>query len=252
MTAARPLASTTVLITRPRQANSPLGRRLRAAGARVIWQPGIEIRATAHPGSLDASIHDLDEFAWVVFTSATGVSVFAKRLAALGVSPSRLARKHLAVVGPATAAAAAAQGWPVAVVALPHSAAGLIATLLPRLPASATVLYPRAAGASPVLVNGLRALGARVTDVVAYETVASPSAATLEEGVDCVVFCSPSAITALRPHHQRLAARTIACIGPTTADAARAAGLPVQIVPGHATGLALANAVVDYYREACR
>lgn len=256
MTAARPLAATTVLITRPRSADSPLGRRLRTAGARVLWQPAIEIRETAHPGPIDDAIRRLDEFEWVVFTSAHGVASFASRVSASRIAPKRVGRKRIAVVGPATAAAAGRLGWPAAVVAQPHSAEGLVAIMRSWLTRSTAVLYPHAAGARPVLAEGLRNLGARVTEVLAYATVPSPSsrAATgvLDEDVDCVTFCSPSAIAALSPHHPRLATRTIACIGPTTAAAARAAGLPVQIVPGRATGLALANAIVDYYRGAGR
>jgi uroporphyrinogen III methyltransferase/synthase len=250
----RVLNGRTVLLTRPRAADATLSRALRRAGARVLRRPTIETRAHAG-GALDDSLRRLDDFDWLVFTSAEGVSSFLKRLRVLRIDVSRVQTKQVAVVGPVTAAVATRGGLRVTAVGTPHSAAGLIATLQPLLRGRPAMLYPRAAHPLPTLANGLRRLGARVTDVTAYETNAADTsgvASALDQGVDCVVFCSPSAIGPVLPLHDRIRGCTVACIGPTTARAAREAGLPVRIVPPQATGLALATAVIAYYREGPR
>jgi uroporphyrinogen-III synthase len=61
------------------------------------------------------------------------------------------------------------------------------------------------------------------------------------------VFWSPSAVQAMLPHRALIERSAVACIGPTTANAARAAGLRVRIVPPRATALALADAVIEHF-----
>jgi uroporphyrinogen-III synthase len=65
--------------------------------------------------------------------------------------------------------------------------------------------------------------------------------------VDCVVFCSPSAITAAVPLRTQFDGCAIACIGPVTAEAAKAAGFPVSIVPAETTIPALAQAIAEHF-----
>ncbi|HSW43329.1 MAG TPA: uroporphyrinogen-III synthase, partial [Patescibacteria group bacterium] len=99
------------------------------------------------------------------------------------------------------------------------------------------VLLARADAADATLPARLRERGAIVDDVAAYHTVEAPEAARrplhalfADGGVDAIVFASGSAVRGLlallRPAERRLAVRTPACcIGPTTATAARDAGL---------------------------
>jgi len=245
---ATPLSDIIVLVTRPR--DSALSRVLRRAGARVFWQPAIHIEQDIPTPELDDALRRVDGFEWIVFTSVHGVSAFWRRARALQVDLETIGSAKFAAVGPATARAIRRNGARVHVTAAPHSAEGLLVQLAYRLAAGSTVLYPRAAGARPILADGLRRLGARITEAVAYET--KPAALTelpaiLKGGVDCVVFCSPSAVRAVLAHHALSARTAIACIGCTTADAVRAAGLRAEIVPPRATAAALARAVIERF-----
>lgn len=248
---AAPLSGITVLVTRPE--DSVLSRVLRNAGARVVWQPAIRIEHDIPTPELDAALRRFDGFDWIVFTSIHGVSAFWRRARALPIDRETVRTARFAAVGPATARAIEQNGAHVSVIADPHSAEGLIVHMAYRLESGSTVLYPRAAGARPILVEGLRRLGARVTDATAYETLRSPEVrnvpAVLASGVNCVVFCSPSAVHAVLPYRRLIARSAIACIGPTTAAAATAAGLPAQIVPPKATAAALADAVIEHFQS---
>lgn len=247
---ATPLSGITVLVTRPR--DSALSRVLRRAGARVVWQPAIRINENIATPELDAALRGLRGFEWVVFTSVHGVSAFWHRAGALHIDPAVIRAATFVAVGPATARAIERHGARVRVIADPHSAEGLLVQLAGRLERGSTVLYPRAAGARPILVDGLRRLGARVTAATAYETMRSPGVtllpAILEAGVDCVVFCSPSAVRAVLPYRARIARSVIAYLGPITAAAARATGWRVQVVPPAATAADLAAAVIAHFR----
>ena len=106
----------------------------------------------------------------------------------------------------------------------------------------------------PELVEGLLAAGADVTAVEAYRTVPAsaeairPLGAWISAGeVDAVAFASPSAVAAvvagLGEEAPLLKRVVLAAIGPTTADALRAAGLEARAVPARHTGLDLADAI---------
>jgi uroporphyrinogen III methyltransferase/synthase len=270
----QPLVGKTVLVTRPRGSGQRLPRELRRHGARVVWQPTVHIDEHLPTPELDAALDRLDEFDWIVFTSPRGVAAFWRRLIARGLDRSHLHHTAIAVVGPGaggdkpsglsiaavgpgTAQALAERGIKASVIGQPYSAAGLLSVLTPMVrAASPTILYPRAASVSPTLVNGLREVGATVVETVAYRTEplrsSGPLRKSLNGQVDCVVFCSPSAISAALPLRSHINGCTVACIGPVTAEAARAAGFTVSIVPEETTVPALALAIVQHFGKASR
>ncbi len=169
-------------------------------------------------------------------TSATAVRAVAGRAPRL---PSGV---RVACVGEATARAARAAGWPVDLVPDEASAAGLVAAL----PADAgRVLHPRSEIAAPTLVDGLRARGIDVDDPVAYRTVGTGvEPVHLDPPPDAVLVTSGSVAREVVRRLTPLDPRTrIACIGPSTAADARAAGLPVHVVAGSRSAEALLDAV---------
>jgi uroporphyrinogen III methyltransferase/synthase len=96
------------------------------------------------------------------------------------------------------------------------------------------VLVARAAEARDVLPEALRERGARVDVVALYETVAEqPDPAALEaaEGADYITFTSSSTVRNLvSALDGRLPADArIVSIGPVTSQAAREAGLEVDV-----------------------
>jgi uroporphyrinogen-III synthase len=100
----------------------------------------------------------------------------------------------------------------------------------------------------------LRARGATVDRVVAYRTVDAPpdaldavAACAAAGTLDAAVVASPSAAGALvrACGVDRVARLRAVCIGPTTADACRALGVPVAAVAGEPTDAALVAAVVQ-------
>jgi uroporphyrinogen-III synthase len=244
-----------VLVTRPREQAGALARRLEARGAVPVVFPTIAI-AAADPAQLDRELGRLEGFDWLVFTSANAVKVVAARLERTrpaGLPPWL----RIAAVGSATARAAAERGLPVH--AVPVSFTG---TALPEAlgsPFGRTVLLPRADIGREETAAALEAAGALVTEVVAYHTV--PETPSLDEwrgleaGVDAVTFTSPSAVRGLAAllnaeTRARLDAAVVACIGETTAAAARGAGFPVHVVPATATVEFLVAALENHFTMA--
>jgi uroporphyrinogen-III synthase len=232
-----PLHGVRVAVTRAPGRGGALDEALRAAGATVHAVPLTRtVRLPLAP--LVAEAGRLDAFDWVLLTSATAVAPLAEALAAAGTREG-MASRHLAVVGEATAAAAAEQGWPApALRPARANAEGMVDAFASREDVEgARMLYPAAAGARDVLPAGLRALGAQVTVVPTYVTETDPAGqAQLAElvrhgALDLVLVAAPSAVDALQAAlPPEWASRVpVGCIGPVTARAARLAGFPVRV-----------------------
>lgn len=241
-----------IAVTRAKEGDDALSERLRALGAEVLPFPAIVTVPPVSLEELDSAVRELGGFDWIAFASGNAVDALASRLAALGLHPPR-ARVKLAAVGKATAARLA--GAFRAPDLVPDEASGeALAAALAPLVRGKRILVPRAAEGRPELVDGLAAAGAEVVAVEAYRTVAAPPVTLRLLGdllvrgeVDAVAFASPSAVrsvvAALGERVAVLGRAAVAVIGPTTAEAVRAAGLQVDVQPAEHTALALADAI---------
>ncbi len=253
----RPLFGLHVLVTRAAaQADSWL-RALEEAGATAEAIPMIRTEPIREGAALQAALASLEEVDWLVLTSANAVREFAGRLAERG-RELRTLRARVACVGPATARAAEEAGFPVHLVPERTDARGVLAALREAGPlAGRRVLLPRAEQGRETLPEGLRADGARVDVVPVYRTVSAEvdAPALLRGDFDALTFASPSAVRpfadALAEAAREAARRAlVVAIGPVTAEALRARGLPPDVVPPRAGAAALVEALAQALR--CR
>jgi uroporphyrinogen-III synthase len=236
-TGAAPLRGQRIVVTRADDGAGTLAELLRERGARVLELPLIRMLPPLDLAPLHAAAARLPDYDWVVFTSATAVRVL--RAAQPPASGQAARPRWVAAVGDATARAVRKElGW--SVDAVPASFAGdqLAAAMaaVASLPGR-SVLWPRAAGARLALRQHLEAAGARLDAPEAYRTEAVPNGAAelarrVAAGeVDVVVFTSPSAVQCYAATGTGPGAACVAVIGPSTAAAATAAGIPVHIQP---------------------
>jgi uroporphyrinogen-III synthase len=261
MTPVSPLTDKRVVITRPRAQAAALADKLAALGATPILFPAIKITPVDDYGPLDAALRRLDQYHWIVFTSANAVAIFWERLggrlpanvlAATGV-PATI---QFAAVGPATARALEQRGHAAAVIPDEYLAEAL-ATGLGDV-SGQRILLPHAELAREVLGDELRQRGATVDEIAIYRTLpAAPDSAGLAElqrGVEAITFTSASAARnfAQMTSGELLSVRraVIACIGPVTAAAAREAGLPVDVIAADYTLDGLVAALARRFGQA--
>jgi uroporphyrinogen III methyltransferase / synthase len=102
-----PLFGQRIVVTRPRQDAVRAAAVLENLGAEVLLAPTVEVRAITEPAPLDRAIDRLDDYDWLVFTSANGVRFFLRRLDERGRDLRALGRLKLAAIGPVTAEALA-------------------------------------------------------------------------------------------------------------------------------------------------
>lgn len=198
----------------------------------------IEIAATLESAVLDAAVSRWcdGDYDWMAVTSRNSLSALDAVASRTGRALSApMPPSRLAVVGDATARAAAAIGLDVTLrPSRQQSAAGLVAEF-PE--GKGRVLVPLGNLAGDVLKRGLARKGWSVDCVEAYRTVDGPGlnasgvAAVGSGAVDAVVLTSGSAARRFASQCPDVAASVaIIAIGATTASATRAAGLEVAAV----------------------
>ena len=223
----RPLFGRRVVVTRTRQQASELSVGLRRLGAEPIEVPLIEVADPADGGAaLREAGTRLGTYDWVVLTSPNG----ARRLLAELPDARAFGSAWIAAIGPGTAAALADCNLRADLVPERFVAESLLGAL-PDGPGR--ILLARAEVARDVLPDGLRAKGWQVDVVDAYRTVAATVTDEQRAAVataDAITFTSSSTVDRfVEALGADAAPPVIACIGPVTADTARAHGLAVDV-----------------------
>jgi uroporphyrinogen-III synthase len=192
-------------------------------------------------------------FDWVVFTSKNAVDAFFRAT----VGTQIVSGARVAAVGPSTAETLRKHGIEVDLRPKSFSGIALVDEFSGIDLEGKQVLFPHGNLALRTVPDGLAERGAKVEAVEVYRSVPATSlpseiVSDITSGrFDLVVFQSPSALTALigalREERDRLTGVAIACIGPTTARAARDAGLNVAVEPRESTTQSLIEAIESYF-----
>ncbi|MBI4508049.1 MAG: uroporphyrinogen-III C-methyltransferase [Deltaproteobacteria bacterium] len=260
----RPLFGLRVLVPRAKEQAHGLACALSELGAEPIITEvtrvldgdlaGMERELRRFPGGFD----------WVAFASATAVDRTMGVLDRLGLDVRVLAGARVAVVGHATAAALRKHGLRADLVPDVQDGTGLASAIRDVHGdfRGVRVLLPRAEGGREELAVDLEAHGAQVTTVAVYRTVPVPGAELAgllhrlhSAEIEVLTFFAPSQVDAvslaLGQHAGEILskARVIAAIGPTTANALRARGARVDLVPNAPSSEALASSLVTYFKE---
>jgi uroporphyrinogen III methyltransferase/synthase len=235
----RPFFGQTIVVTRTRQQASDLSQRLGELGAAVIEAPTIELAAPGEWSQVDAVLEHLDQYDWVIFTSANGVQFVRQRLLATARDARAFHDVKIAAIGDATAAALrehlclspdlCPESFVAEALADALADAGEIA--------GRRFLLLRADIARPLLVDRLKAANAaEVNDVSVYHTRAATSLppallTALDRGeVSWITFTSSSTarnlIALLTPAQRtQLGKIRLASIGPITTATMQELGL---------------------------
>ena len=202
--------------------------------------PFIEIRKPRSFKPLDSALKNLDRYDWLILTSGNGVEAMWERLAELHLTNKNLEHMRVAAIGPATKKAIEQHGGKVDVVPKEYVAESVVRSLRRRVKEK-RVLLVRAKVARDVIPTELRAAGAHVDVVEAYETVVPQSSRTRLQSAlanprrrpHVVTFTSSSTVrnfvALLGSSGASLAGMRLASIGPVTSSTLRDLGLGVDI-----------------------
>jgi uroporphyrinogen III methyltransferase/synthase len=230
----RPLHGRRIVVTRARAQSSGLAAALRELGAETIELPAIRIEPRIDSAEVQGSLARIGEYALICLTSANGVRLLFEALRAGGLDARVLSGATVAAIGQGTAGALAGHGIEADVVPERFVAEALVEALAAVDVEGRRVLLARGAEGRELLPAALRQRGAEVDDVALYETVREepdPEAVEAAQDADYVTFTSSSTVRNLRESlGNRFPSRArVVSIGPVTSEAARAAGLSVDV-----------------------
>lgn len=247
-----PLPRKRVLVTRAAHQASALGDALAARGLTVVAIPSIAIEPpTDGYASLHREIRTLEEFDWVLFTSANAVDVFASELDAMSVHdlPCRIGS-----IGTATSRALKSAGLQVDLQSPVAVSEAFAAAITPRLHGG-RVLLVQAESARDVLPTAIKQAGAEVVVAHAYRTVVPLSSihALREEmpRLHAITFTSSSSVRNVLELSDAASVTlppgvVLASIGPITSQTLREAGYQPQVEAATADVEVLASSLARY------
>ncbi len=251
-----PLAGTRILVGRARHQAGSLSSGLRSLGASVIEIPFIEICKPQSYEPLDNALKNLQTYDWLILTSANGVDAMWQRLHKRRIPRARLKHLQIAAIGPATKNAIVKHGLKVRMVPEEYVAESVVKGLRDKVNGK-RVLLVRAKVARDVIPEELRAAGAQVNVVEAYETVVPKKSrvrlrALLQNRLrrpQLVTFTSSSTARNFsellgNSRARKLKEVQFASIGPVTSATLRELGLPVAIEAKEFTMAGLIRAIV--------
>jgi uroporphyrinogen-III synthase len=252
----RPLAGTRILVGRARHQAISLSAGLRNLGASVVEIPFIEIRKPRSFEPLDNALKNLKTYDWLILTSANGVDAMWERRRKFRLSRRHFQHLQIAAIGPATKQALVKKGLTVKLVPKEYVAESVVQSLRDKVNGK-RVLLVRAKVARDVIPDELRAAGAQVDVVEAYETVVPAKSRVRLRAVmkdfahrpHLVTFTSSSTARNFAELLGPARARSLknvqfASIGPVTSATLRELGLTAAIEAREFTMAGLIRAIV--------
>ena len=250
------------MITRAAVQGEALAQQLSARGAFPVVLPLVSFAEPEDFSPLDRAIAEVQQFDWLILTSAQTVRALVQRAGDLRKPLTRTeSQLRIACVGPVTAEAARNAGLPVEYVAVMHNGVGLANELGAKLQ-GAKVLLPRSDRANPDLPAALSRYGAQVIEVIAYRTVRQTESnlvglrKLVAGDANAILFFSPSAVQhfaelggveELRVIQDTLA---ITAVGPVTAKALREAGVEPVVVASDTTAASVIDTLEKHFAAA--
>jgi len=253
----KPLSGKRVMITRPLHQSQKLANLVEELGGEPWGFPTIEITLPSDFAPMDCAIKHIEEYSWLAFTSANGVSAFFNRMRHLKKDIRSLKGVNICTIGPKTKAELEKYSLIVNYVPDSYTSQALADGLSEKLGADDSVLIPRAESA-PDAFSGLRDMGFRIDEVPAYRTVQGNGNIQIakqffrERKIHILTFTSASTVTnfvdimAVDDLEELLEGVTIACIGPITAKTVRDMGMPVHVVADEYTVEGMIASVLEY------
>jgi len=240
MTTTKPLGGLRILVPPSRLDRNPLVPMLERMGAEVVTFPRLT-EAPVDPAPLDEVAPRLGDFDWIVIAGGGSVDHLFARLSRLGQDAGAM-RGKIGAIGFSALKALRNHGVEADYRPKEHFAAGVASGMEPL--EGSRVLLIRADGATDALPSHLTRQGAEVETLTGHAVVAVAHAGDIAETfgqrLDLAAFANPATVRLLVDALTRgagdpercLARVALFAIGPATADALVAAGLPPDHVAG--------------------
>jgi len=263
--ALRPLSGIRVGITGTEQFAGRLTRALEAQGAQVSWVLDMKVISHAESAPMKDAYKNLEQYTWIVFTSANGVRLFFLGLRAAGRDYRSLGHVKFAVIGEGTGRELERYGFQEDYMPDSYCAEALGQGLCGILTPADRLLIARSKGGSPVLTRLLGQAGILFDDIPLYEvkgssvndssvnnSPANDSPADKIETLDYLTFASASGVRAYFERMDSIGMPSwlpdakMVCIGDITARELERSGHKAHITASSYHIGGLVQAIIDH------
>jgi uroporphyrinogen-III synthase len=252
------LVNRTIVVTRGEEQAQAMLATIESLGGTAVWFPTVKISPIRDRSECESVARNLDEYDWIVFTSANAVRFFEEMTKRLSRDKADC---RVVAVGKKTAEELEQRGVSVDIIPATFSARGVLESLEDSDVHKKRFLLPLSNIARDELREGLEAKGGKVKRIEVYRTDPnheingnSMQQMIERDEVDCLTFCSPSAFRFFTEivgakAVSRIIKRKIAvgAIGPTTSRAIEEAGIENIIMPRKSDVEELISAIVLYF-----
>ncbi len=255
----RPLFGKRIVITRARAQASSRVSELTKLGAQCIEIPTIKIVPPEDISPLKKSIENIDIYDWLVFTSVNGVKFFFDTLFDMRKDVRSLGHLKLACIGPVTKERLQDYGIISDILPETYRAESVIKAFSNIELKNKKILLPRAKKARTILPEELTKMGAKVDEVIAYETLLDIDKKEelinllQDNKIDAVTFTSSSTVSNFislldsKDSSKLLKNVITASIGPITSETARSLDIEPDIEAKEYTIQGLVYSLLAYY-----
>ena len=255
---ALPLKDYRILITRGKEQSNRYKAAIEHYGGIPMIVPLLDFKLPTNLSEVEAVIHHISNYDWLVLTSQNGVRFFFELVEKYGVL---VTLPKIAVIGKKTEMKLIQYGYKADFIPHEFVAENFVDEFLPQLHTDSRVLFAKGNLARTIIADGIKSVGASCDEVIVYETVLpNESVPKLvhvlqAQEVDVITFTSPSTIHhfmqiveqyQLHPLLERI---IIACIGPITKKAALQYHLKVDICPSEYTTEAMLQELMTYHKR---
>jgi len=247
----KPLFGRKIAVTRAPHQSIKLGGLLTEKGAQVMYLPTIEIIPIEPNEPLVKSIHSIEKYCCIIFTSVNGISVFFDNLFRCGKDIRALHGIKILPIGEATASLLKSKGIVPDFLPEKFISEGIIDVLKSMEIKDKQFLHPRAEEARDVIVEYIGNQGGLCDVIPIYKTALPKSPALLTEKPDIVTFTSSSTVNNfIKLYGKNVLQNTlIASIGPITTETLKNHTIDVHIEAERYNINGLVKAIESYFKK---
>ncbi len=256
----KPLQNRKIVITRNIEQANELVKSLETYGAECFAFPTIKISSTDNWTECDKALKAINDYEWIIFSSANGVRYFYGRARELRIKKYK---NKIAVVGKKTLRELESHGFKADLIPKTFSASGLIESFQNENVKNNLILNPTSDIARDELQIKLENMGATVNRIAVYKNECQKNqsidfilSAIEQNTIDVILFFSPSAFNCFTQilgskifGNLKNSKAVIAAIGSTTAEAIEQGGFKVDIIPKKGVQESMVDALVNYFVE---
>jgi uroporphyrinogen III methyltransferase/synthase len=252
----KPLRNKRVIVVQVKPGTSKLSEKLRDLGCHVVEMLCFRIVPLVSSGCmLEKKLENINDYTWIIFTSAVGVNIFFDYLVENGIDIRVLHHLKIACVGTETEKEVNKHGIKVDYCPVKFNGAALARGLAELLKNAGgeKLLIARAKDADADLTRILEDAGLAFDDVPVYEKIKDIESVNdivntiCENDINIICFTSSSAVEVFTEAAVHIDLSTIkaVCIGEKTAATARAHGMIEVYVAAEATAESMAAQIKE-------